>query len=207
MSLRYLSISQLSEITGKDRRTVSKRLAALVPQTTKGNAQLYSAPEAIETIFVSDSVEGMDKKLIRVQLAIEEEKLQKIKIENGVSLKELVPVEDVAKAVEKEYSIVRSQIRALPSKMAKPLSMVTEPNEIYSRLQEAVDEVLLELTADAQYESAKQKLEFLRHQAETKPSPDTEAIAAPEPGAVGGPVPLPEPGVEFSTGEMEDDKR
>lgn len=204
MSLHQLSISQLSEITGKDRRTITKRLAGIEPQSGKGRAILYDAPEAIEAIFVSDSVEGMDKKLLRVQLAVEEERLQKLRIENGRALGELVPVEQVAKAVEKEYSFIRSQIRSIPSKMAKPLSMVTDPNEVYSRLQAAVDECLTELTMDAKYEQAQQQLDAARSASNTESQADSSAITTVEPGGMGGPLPFPESGVEFDTGTLED---
>lgn len=158
MSLRYLSISQLSEITGKDRRTISKRLAGMQPHSVNGRAQLYDAVEALEQLFISDKIEGMDKKLLRVELALEEEKLQKLKIENGRALGELVPVDSVCKEVEKEYAFVRSQLRSLPSKLAKPLSMVTDPNEAYALLTDSVDECLRELTADAAYAEKSQSL-------------------------------------------------
>jgi hypothetical protein len=166
MSLRYLSISQLSEITGKDRRTISKRLAATQPHSVNGRAQLYDAAEAIQIIYVSDSVEGMDKKLLRTELAIEEERLTKLKLENGKASGELVLLEEVAKVVEKEYSYVRANIRSLASRLAKPLAMIDDANIVFSRLAEAVDEVLAELTADQVYQAKAEdaKLEPLQEQ-------------------------------------------
>lgn len=207
MSLRYLSISQLSEITGKDRRTVSKRLAAITPQSEAGRAILYDAPAAIEAIFLSDSVEGMDKKLLRVELAVEEERLQKLKIENGRSLAELVPVEQVAKAVEKEYSFVRAQVRSIPSKMAKPLSMVTDPNQVYTRLQEAVDECLTELTMDKKYADADRQLNSARDAVGKESKDSTGSIATPESGRVGGSVQIPFAGGFIDSRPLEDGQR
>lgn len=158
MSLRYLSISQLSEVTGKDRRTVTKRLALVAPHTTEGRAILYDAAEAIETIFVSDSVEGMDKKLLKAELGLEIARQAKAEIEVGKLRGELIPIGEVVRCVEKEYSFVRAQIRSLPSKLAKPLSMIADPVEVHSRLLEAVNECLAELVADVLFETKYEKL-------------------------------------------------
>jgi hypothetical protein len=207
MSLRYLSLSQLSDITGKDRRTVAKRLAAVKPHSEKGRAILYDAPEAIEAIFLSDSVEGMDKKLLRVELAVEEERLQKLRIENGRSLGELVAVDQVAKAVEKEYSFVRAQVRSIPSKMAKPLSMVTDPNEIYSRLTDAVDECLTELTMDTKYADAERQLDASREAVSKESQANIGTITTVESSGMGRHESFLESGSFEHSGSLEDGQR
>lgn len=196
MSSRYLSISQLSELTGKDRRTISKRLDGVKPHSANGRAQLYDAHEVLETLYVSDKVEGMDKKLLRIELALEEERLTKLKLENGKTTGELATIEDVVKTVGKEYSFVRAQLRSLPSRLAKPLSMVSDPNTVHSRLKDAVEECLAELTADEQYEHERELLDSARTQAEAMSPRNAQAIADTEPGSMGRPESVPKPRVK-----------
>ena len=152
MSLHLLSISQLSEVTGKDRRTIVKRLGNIQPHSEKKNAKLYIASEALETLFLSDSVEGMDKKLVKVNLAIEEEKLSQLKIKNARSRGELVPLHEVSREVAKEYAVVRARVRTVPSSLAKAVSMISDPHEVLHRISEAIEDCLCGLVADAKYE-------------------------------------------------------
>ena len=196
MSLRLLSISQLSEVTGKDRRTITKRLAGVEPHSTEGRAVIYSAPEAISLIMASDTVAGLDKKLLQAEVGLEIARQAKMEIEVGKLRGELVSVEDVAKAVEKEYSFVRAQFRSIPSKLAKPLSMVQEPNEVYKQLDEAINDCLAELTVDKKYEQSRQHLESARSAAEAESTVDVSSVPPVEPGGMGGPVQVSEPGIE-----------
>lgn len=185
MSLRYLSISQLSEVTGKDRRTISKRLASIQPHSDEGRAYKYDAAVALDLIFASDSVQGMDKQLLKAQLGLELGKQAKIEIEVAKLRGELIPLGEIVKAVEKEYANVRAQLRAIPSKLAKILSMVTDPNEVYLRLTESIDETLTELTADKEF-ADKQKLMEAKTDAEIIPTAPEQPATPDEPNDKSG---------------------
>lgn len=196
MSLRYLSISQLSEVTGKDRRTVSKRLSGIEPHSLKGNAQLYDSARAVELICAAESVAGMDKQLLKAELGVEVARQAKMEIEVGKLRGELVPLGDVAKAVEKEYSFVRAQFRSIPSKLAKPLSMISDPNEVHLRLHEAVDECLAELTADVKYDELNRKFESARSAADPVPEIDHDPGAEVDASGMGRQPEISESGIE-----------
>lgn len=198
MSLRKLSISQLAEVSELDRSTVKKILEeAKLESTIDGRAHRYPAREALAILLLDSgaeapNVESPTKRLNRIILQIEEEKLEKLRFENGKSSGELVSVEDVAKAVEKEYAYVRSQFRSLPSKLAKPLSMVTDPNEIHSRLNEAVNECLSELTLDSVYEQSHLDFESAREAAISKPEAGAETRSDSNSSGMGGPEEISE---------------
>ena len=148
-SLRYLSINQLAEITGKDRRTIKKKLAKLNYQRD-GRGYYYDAHEALPLLF-SESAKDIDKKLQAEQLRYESARAEKLELEVKKLRGEVVPIEEVAKTVEREYAFVRAHIRAIPSKLAKPLSMTTDPHEIYAQIESVVNECLTELTSDKVY--------------------------------------------------------
>lgn len=169
MSLKIMSINQLSELTGKDRRTIKKKLAALPTQPgSSSKAILYNTADALQALYGADSTESVDKELKAEELRIERAKREKLEIEVGRLRGEMLPLSEVVKVVEKEYSFVRAQFRSLPSKLTKPLSLLSDPHEIHSRLTEAVDECLIELTADKTYESQNELVESARESSDSE---------------------------------------
>lgn len=179
MSQRHLSINQLAELTGKDRRTIKKKLAGLVAQAGPNNAHLYDAQEALPVLYSSGSSSDIEKEMAEESLRIERAKREKLEIEVGRLRGDLLPIDTVAKTVEKQYAYVRATVRAIPSKLAKPLSMITDPHDIFVRLSDAVDEALIELTADKNYELQQRDIESTRstvgEYSEDSSSSDSEA--------------------------------
>jgi len=192
MALRYLSISQLSEITGKDRRTISDRLSDVKAHSADGRAQYYDTREVLPIILVEKTVAGIEKKLQRIELETAEETLQKLKLANGKTTGELASIEEVAETVEREYSYVRAQLRSLPSRMAKPLSMVTDPGEVFTQLTDAINEALSELSADKTYDESRRDLEAVRASIKEGSKQIAQAESTPEPSGVGGPEEISE---------------
>ncbi len=195
MKLHALSINQLSELTGKDRRTIKKYLEALAPAKTDNRADYYNSRDALALLYAPDMTQGLDRKLQIEELRNQEHRNEKLKLEIDEMKGRLVPIEDVAKAVEKEYTFVRSKFRSIPTKLAKPISMILDPNEARIRLQEAVDECLTELTADTKYEQERLQFESAGSATEEESS-DPNTTASVESGSVGGSVSVSEPGIE-----------
>lgn len=158
MKLRYLSINQLSQVTGKDRATITKRLETSKPYKEDGRAKIYDAHEVIPIIFAAETLKGMSKKIEQVNYDIEKEKLHKIRTENEVKLGKLIPIEDVVKIVEKEYTFVKAQIKSLPSRLSKLLSMESDPVNINGMMHREIDIVLNELTSDETYKKKMDEL-------------------------------------------------
>lgn len=148
--LRYLSINQLHEITGKDRRTITKRLAELDAQPGPNNGKYYDSREALKLLYGSGA-QSHEKQLMEEQLNYERARAEKIRLEVDKLKGSLVPIDDVASIVEKEYAYVRAQLLSIPSKMAKPLANINDPQVVKDNLDEAIAEVLGELTADQKY--------------------------------------------------------
>ncbi len=192
MILRYLSINQLSELTGKDRRTIKDRLVDLAPHSEDKRGCYYDTHEALPRLFEhSKTAGGLERKLLQEKLKFDQARTEKIEIEVGEMKRRLVPIEDIGEAVEKEYTSVRTRLRAIPSKLAKPLSMVTDPNQVQIQLQDAVDECLTELNVDAKYEQERLKTEI-----GSSADSSSSSFSETESGTVGGSIPVPESRVE-----------
>lgn len=153
MDLRYLNTSQLSRVTGKDRRTIKTKLEGIEPSMVEGKSNLYDAPSVIPIILGIETKEEQStfKQIQKETLRLEKARADKIELEVAKTRGEQVPISDVASIVEKEYSAVRSQLIAIPTKMCLELSTIEDPAIIQDRLQEAINECLTELSADNQF--------------------------------------------------------
>jgi phage terminase Nu1 subunit (DNA packaging protein) len=155
MSNRYLSKSQLSELTGFDRRTVRERLADLQPsirpEGANGKGHYYDTREALPLLYKAATSNDVSKQLNEESLRYERGRADRIEIEVAKLRGELVGIEEVAKTVEKQYTFVRSQLRSIPSKLAKPVTLAPDANVVHKLITDAIDECLTELTADINY--------------------------------------------------------
>lgn len=157
--LRYLSINQLSKVTGKDRSTISKRLEELEPYKEDGRAKIYDAHEAIAVIFAQEAGKGLHKKTQQIEYEIEKEKLNKIRMDNEVKQQKLLYIEDVVRTVEKEYMFIKAQFKAMPSRLSKTLSITSNPIEVNKVLMDEINSILTELSSDEFYQQQMEKME------------------------------------------------
>lgn len=153
MGLRYLNMSQLAEVTGIDRRTVKDRLQGIDPHAIEGKAIVFDATAVLPILL---GLEKVDQKatfnaIQKETLRLEKAKADKIELEVAKIRGEQVPIQDVAAIVEKEYSAVRSQLIAIPTKTCLELSTIDDPAIIKSKLQDAINECLIELSADENF--------------------------------------------------------
>jgi phage terminase Nu1 subunit (DNA packaging protein) len=172
MSMRYLSITQISEMCGLDRRTIKKRLASIKVHMKEGKAHLYDMFEANSMLYGTSTLDDtnviaqMSREELRLQIAKADEKEMHV----GQLRAELVSIEDVASTVEREYGAVRAGLLSIPSKVSQDLVIMDDFIKIKNLLEDAVNEVLTELSADKSY-------------AETLPNVTTPSTATPSESA------------------------
>jgi hypothetical protein len=187
MSERFKTINQLSEQTGIDRRTLKKRLAGLKTQKGTGKGNYYDCHEALQAVFAPESRSSIEKQLQEQALIYESARAEKMKLDVERLRGEVVPIAEVAKEVAKEYTYVRAQVRAISSKIAKPISIKTgvDPHEVLSLCDDVINECLTELTADAKYEEQRIELESSQDDTPDDSQSDVEADTETESSSVG----------------------
>ena len=77
-----LSINQLAELTGKDRRTITTRLEKLPYTEGPKGAHLYKSATALALIYGTDA-EGKNLEQARTELALEQAALARVKREEA----------------------------------------------------------------------------------------------------------------------------
>lgn len=145
---RMLTVNGFAQLTGLDRRTIEKRLVSLAPILGPNRGHYYDPTKALPFIYEVNDVHNMDKQLKKENIKLEKYRAEKAKLEVEQLKRELVPIEEVAQVVEREYTAVRAHLLAIPSKMAIELSSVTEPGDIKERLDAAINESLSELSGN-----------------------------------------------------------
>jgi phage terminase Nu1 subunit (DNA packaging protein) len=149
-----MSITQLSELTGRDRRTVSKRLESLPVHSEDGRAKYYDVTKALPLIYNDLATIGIERKLQEEQLRFETGRADKMELDVQKRRGELVEINQVSEVVQTEYARVRAGLLAIPNKMAHVLAIVDTPAEIKSKLEDAVNEALSELSVNTEAELA-----------------------------------------------------
>ena len=157
----HLSIRELQEITGRDWRTVKKRIEGLNSVGKKRNALLFESKDAIEKVLLPDLEEKIKLKLKNLDGVakaayssdfddhrIKKAKADKLELELAEKRKELVRIDEVVEEVENKLSVVRTSFLALPSNCATALSIIVEPSEIEAELSEQVNMILAELSRE-----------------------------------------------------------
>src|SRR5438093_12459388 len=122
------SINQLAELTGRDRRTITKRLLDLPFVDGEKGSHLYESTEALPLIFAVDNLEAARAKQALSQAslnAIREENLRKERVPLQLALDEMDSLFQAIGAIlknTKELSPTRineifDKFRAVPAKL------------------------------------------------------------------------------------------
>lgn len=148
-----MSISQLANITGLDRRTVAQRLETVDHSggDKRGQAMIYESTVALPAIYLSALVSEDDSRLLDAKL--ERARLDRAKrhlAEAALDEKKgaLIPVE----IVQDHWSTIvincRARLLAIPSKLAQRVLEVSDMSEINTIAKELIYEALMELSIE-----------------------------------------------------------
>lgn len=145
-----VSISQLSDLTGCARKTVSLRCEKLEAHQGKRNATLYESKEALPLILGAgggdDNPEAVD--VAKENALLAREKRRKTKIEREILEGTLIETEQVILTWQAMLSALRARLLALPTEAAQAALVATDLPEIEEKLRDIVYQALAELSDD-----------------------------------------------------------
>jgi phage terminase Nu1 subunit (DNA packaging protein) len=144
------SISELSNLTGMDRRRIRKALSDLPADKGKKGALLYESTNALPLLYILPG-DGDTYDLTQERARLAHHQANKADLECQVLSGDLISVEEVAEIVGSDYANVRAKLLALPSKAA-PILQGLSTAAVRGHLQDLVNEALEELVADETYQ-------------------------------------------------------
>ncbi|MFE8032268.1 hypothetical protein [Thiohalocapsa marina] len=137
-----VSITELSGLTGRDRRFIRSRVAGLPSEAGPKGAILVESSQALAAIYQTDR---LDPGLERARLDRARADLAELALAQKRG--ELLAASDVEENWTSMVLNARSKLLALPSKLAHELAGTRDPAEVASRLKTAVYQALEELAS------------------------------------------------------------
>ena len=137
--LSQLSISQLHELTGRERRWIKKRLAdqSVTPASRTGRSLLYTAREALDAIYDRDGLDPATE-----QARLHQARRELAELDLAEKRREYVPAAQVEAAWTKIATMIRAKILAVAVKVAQVLAATSDPKECHAIVEEALHEAL-----------------------------------------------------------------
>ena len=120
------SISQLSDLTGFDRRTVSKRLAHLECEDHGTKGRLFESDSALRTLYAGDA--GLDPQQERALLDAAKRRLADL--EYAKRRGDLVPWETVDKALFTGVATMKSRLQGISGQYANVFAAESDAKKI-----------------------------------------------------------------------------
>ena len=143
---RFFSIRSLSQLTGRNRETISRKLEGLACKPGPKNGKLYNAKEALPLIFDVDRGEQSAINPLKEKALLDEARRKLLELELAQKRGELLSSDGLQTELEDVFSSIRSKLLNLPPKLAQRLSGRKLPGkEIEKESKELIEEALLGL--------------------------------------------------------------
>jgi hypothetical protein len=105
----HLSISQLSDLTGRDRRTIAKNLEGIHYTPGERGAFLYESTDALPLVYAVDNLEAA-----RARQAMSQASLNTVREED--MRKQRIPLSIVRDTVDEVFQAIGSTLKAAKNK-------------------------------------------------------------------------------------------
>jgi hypothetical protein len=108
-----VSISEIANLTGKDRHTVAIRTARLCFKEGKKGAKLYESAEALAAVYSASSLEDARAKQALSQAALNA-------VREQVLRKTRIPIEIVTQVIDEVFQSMAATLKAASGKTLSP---------------------------------------------------------------------------------------
>lgn len=143
-----VSLNYLSELTGIDRRRVTRLLSDLPSQPGPNNSKTVDSILAIRVLYAGADGDGrLDASQERA--ALDKVRRELAELDLARRRHELIPVEEVAAAWTENVGIAKGRLLGLPSRVSGDMLRLKTQRDIEQRLKDAVIEILEELSTGA----------------------------------------------------------
>ena len=140
-----VSLNYISDLTGIDRRRVTRALRDLPSQPGPHNSRTVDSAAALRVLYAGA---GEDGRLDPAQERAALDKVRRELVELDVARRrmELIPVEEVRQTWSEQILIAKGRLLSLPSRVSSDLLRLKNQRSIEQRIKDAVIEILEELS-------------------------------------------------------------
>ena len=137
-----ISISKLHELTGIDRRTITRRLSPLTPDNQGNVGHFYDSAEALRLVF---GVGSGDLDPQQEKALLDRTRRELLEIEVDIKKQNIIPADIVQTHWEKLIANCRAQLLNLPNRLATKVVGAATHQEAEREARILVHEALHEL--------------------------------------------------------------
>lgn len=148
----HITVNQLSELTGRDRRTIAKKLEGLTPVSEGTHGGLYDIRAALRMIFDFNpeddqkvKFESEDFQPAQEKAKLDFVKRQAMELEIQEKERNLIPKAEILEGLQKVFASVKAKLQGLPTKAAQQIQGPPQ-KQTESILRKIVDDALTELS-------------------------------------------------------------
>ena len=142
------SISQLAEMTGFDRMTISKRLEHMKHEPGNKRAKLYETRDALPILYKFGAVDSERLDPQQEKAMLDRERRLIVELDRQVKEGKLVDIDQVENGWISVVSVIKGRFLAFPSRIAPELLDISDMRRIEDLLRSEVTYILEEI-ADA----------------------------------------------------------
>ena len=143
-----VSVNYLADITGKDRRTIGKRLSPLVATPGPNRSNQYESREVLPLLYGgTDDGERLDPQQERARL--DAERRRELEMRNARAAGELLPFDEVSAAWSEQIAIAKGRFLSMPARVSADVLRLKSQRDIEGILKAALVVILEELAAGA----------------------------------------------------------
>ena len=139
------SINELANMTGRDRRTVARRLESLPSKPGANRAKLYDTRAALQRIIAPTGADGEQLDPAQEKAALDRARRELVELDVQRRRRDLVEVEAVISAWSTQVQIAKSRMMALPARLAPDMVRATDQREAERHIRREINAVLEEL--------------------------------------------------------------
>lgn len=140
-----VSVNYLADLTGKDRRTIGRRLGALVATPGPNRSNQYESQEALSALYGNDDDDGARLDPQQERARLDAERRHELELRNARAHGELLPREEVAAAWSEQIGIAKGRLLSLPARVSADVLRLKSQREIEAVLKGALIVILEEL--------------------------------------------------------------
>lgn len=142
-----ISLNYLSELTGFDRRRVTRAVSGLPHADGPNNSKTIDSVQALRVLFAGADGERLDAQQERAMLDRVRRELGELDLARRRH--DLIPVEEVREAWASQITIAKGRLLSLPSRISGEVLRLKSQREIENVIRDQIHTILMELSEGA----------------------------------------------------------
>lgn len=143
------SINQLSKLTGRDRRTIDKRLVNLKPCRTVGKTRYYAAADVLP--ILGESPKDLPAKQ-QIEIRLLRARCERVELETKIRKGQFLPIGDIKRECTRFNFAIKQKFHAMPRRISQQIAAETDASTIETKIESELNDILTAMSERKYFE-------------------------------------------------------